>query len=310
MTASPQRIVSLLPGATEIIAGLGAGGRLVGVSHECDHPSWVTSLPRVTASPIDVTQAGALIDAEVRRLMETGQAVVTLEAERLMELRPDLLVTQALCDVCAVGDGQVHRLADLLDPPPATFTMAGTTVAGVLEDITRLGALLDVADDAEELVMGMRYQMDRGGETPVPPPRVLAVEWLDPLYLAGHWGPELIAAAGGLDVGAEPGAKSARREWRDVAALGPDLIVILLCGFGVERSVRELDGFLKEVGDGEPGRLLRQTPVWVMDGNTWTSRAGPRLPGAATRFRAALEGREVAGLVRYGGGHGTIGRRT
>ncbi len=299
MTASPQRIVSLLPGATEIIAALGAGGRLVGVSHECDHPPWVASLPRVTTSPIDVTLAGSLIDAEVRRLMETGQAVVALEAERLMELRPDLLVTQALCNVCAVGDGEVHRLADLLDPPPTTFTMTGTTFAGVLEDSTRLGALLDLADDAEELVMGMRCQMKRAGKgAPVPPPRVLAIEWLDPLYLAGHWVPELISAAGGLDVGAEPGVKSARREWPDLAGLEPDLIMILLCGFGVERSVRELDGFLKEVGDGAVTRLLRDSPVWVMDGGPWTSRAGPRLPGAARRFRAAFQGREVPGLAR------------
>lgn len=298
-TSPPQRIVSLLPGATEIVAALGAGGRVVGVSHECDHPPWITSLPRVTTSPVDVTQAGSLIDAEVRRLRETGQVVVTVEAERLRELRPDLLVTQALCDVCAVGDGQVHRLSELLDPPPAIFTMTGTTVAGVLGDITRLGALLDLADDAEELVAGMRYQMERVGRgTPVPSPRVVAVEWLDPLYLAGHWVPELIAAAGGLDVGAKPGARSARREWNDIAALEPDLIVILLCGFGVERSVRELDGFLTEAGDGEAARLLRRCPVRVLDGNTWTSRAGPRLPGAVRRFRAALEGREMPGLVR------------
>lgn len=300
MTASPQRIVSLLPGATEVVAALGAGGRLVGVSHECDHPPWVTALPRVTTSPIDVTLAGSLIDAEVRRLMEEGQPVVALEAERLVELRPDLLVTQTLCNVCAVGDGEVHRLADLLDPPPATFTMTGTTVAGVLEDITRLGALLDLADDAEELVLGMKCQMKRAGMgAPVPPPRVLAIEWLDPLYLAGHWVPELIVAAGGQDVGAEPGARSARREWRDIAALEWDLVVILLCGFGVERSVRELDEFLEEVGDGEAELLLQRSPVWVMDGNTWTSRAGPRLPGAARRFRAAIQGREVPGLVKY-----------
>lgn len=300
MTASPQRIVSLLPGATEIIAALGAGERLVGVSHECDHPPWIASLPRVTTSPIDVTLAGSLIDAEVRRLMETGEAVVALEAERLREIRPDLLVTQALCNVCAAGDGQVHRVADLLDPPPATFTMTGTTFAGVLEDITRLGGLLDLADDAEELVLGMRCRMKHAGMgAPLPPPRVLAIEWLDPLYLAGHWVPELIAAAGGLDVWAEPGARSARREWSDIATLEPDLVVILLCGFGVERSVRELDGFLKEVGDGEVASILRRSPVWVLDGNTWTSRAGPRLPGAVRRFREALEGREVPGLVRY-----------
>lgn len=177
--------------------------------------------------------------------------------------------------------------------------MTGTSVAGVLEDITRLGALLDLADDAEELVLGMRCRMKHAGMgAPLPPPRVLAIEWLDPLYLAGHWVPELIAASGGLDVGANPGTQSARREWCDVAALEPDLVVILLCGFGVERSVRELDGFLKEVGDGEAARLLRRLPVWVMDGNTWTSRAGPRLPGAARRFRAAIQGREMPGLVR------------
>ena len=299
MTVPPQRIVSLLPGATEIVAALGAGERLVGISHECDHPSWITSLPRVTTSPVDVTRAGSLIDAEVRRLMETGQAVVALDAEKLRELRPDLLVTQALCDVCAVGDGEVHRIADVLNPPPATFTMTGTTVAGVLEDITRLGALLDLADDAEELVLGMTCQMKCAGMgAPVPPSRVLAIEWLDPLYLAGHWVPELIAAAGGLDVGAEPGAKSARREWHDLAALEPDLVVVLLCGFGVERSMRELGQFLKEAGDGVAARVLRESPVWVLDGNTWTSRAGPRLPGAARRFRAAIQGREMPGLVR------------
>ncbi len=296
----PTRIVTLLPGATEIVAALGAGARLVGISHECDYPPWVTSLPRVTSSPIDVTQRGGLIDAQVRELSRGDVPVVAIEADLLRTLRPDLLIAQALCDVCAVTDGQLGGLDGILDVTPQVLALTGTTLDGVLDDITRVGALLDLADDAEELVAGLRYRRSRLlRSSPTPRPRVLVIEWLDPLYFAGHWVPDLVAAAGGTDVGSPAGAKSSRHVWGELDGLRPDMVIIALCGFGVERAKQEfieftsehpaLAGDLKDLG----------CPVWLLDGNRYTSRSGPRLLDGAERIRAAIERRSMPGLLRY-----------
>jgi iron complex transport system substrate-binding protein len=296
--ASPRdrRVVTLLPAATEIVAALGGIDRLVGVSHECDYPPAVLGLPRLTTTPVDANAAAAVIDADVRRLHAEARPVIAVDGAALRRIAPDLIVTQGLCEVCAVADGEIHRLARLFDPPPEIISLSATTLAGIWLDIRRLGEALDLAADAEELVLGLQRRLARLARTrpSVEPPRVVCVEWLDPLYLAGHWVPELIAAGGGRDVGARPGAHSARRDWRDLAALGPDVVLVAPCGFGVERAQRDLDG----VADEALGALTGPD-VWLLDGNAYTSRPGPRVVDGAERIRLALEGREAPGLRRW-----------
>ena len=291
-----MRVVTMLPGATEIVAALGGGAQLVGISHECDYPPSVQHLPRVTCTPLDPSLPSAAIDAQVRRLREAGQAVIAVEAEALRRLAPEMIITQDLCEVCAVADGEVHRLASVLRPAPRVVALSGRTFDGVMEDIRTVAAALDLAEEGEELTTGLRSRLARlHRSAPTHPPRVLCVEWLEPLYLAGHWVPDLVAAAGGLDAGAVPGAHSAASTWDTAERLRPDLIVVMLCGFGVERARAELD----RLRDAAARRLLGAAPVWILDGNAYTSRPGPRLVDGAARLQAAMAGAEMPGLARW-----------
>jgi iron complex transport system substrate-binding protein len=291
-----MRVVSLLPGATEIVAALGGAGSLVAVSHECDFPSSIARLPRITSTPVDPELASAAIDAEVRRLREAGRAVIAVDAEALRRLSADLLITQDLCEVCAVADGTVHRLAAAMSPSPAVLALTGRTFDGVMQDIRAVARALDLDAEGDELTTGLRSRLGRlAPAADAPRPRVLCVEWLDPLYLAGHWVPDLVAAAGGIDVGAAPGGHSATSTWHEAAALRPDLIVIMLCGFGITRARAELD----RTADPEALRVLRSVPVWLLDGNAYTSRPGPRLVDGAERLRSAIAGLEGPGLERW-----------
>jgi iron complex transport system substrate-binding protein len=291
-----MRVVTLLPGATEIVAALGGAGSLVAISHECDHPASVQHLPRVTSTPLDPGLPGAAIDAEVRRLREAGRAVIAVEAELLRRLAPDLIITQDLCEVCAVADGEVHRLAAALDPAPRVLALTGRTVEGVMADILEVARALDLEAEGDELTAGLRSRLARLRRgAPAGSPRVLCIEWLEPLYLAGHWVPDLVAAAGGQDAGATSGAHSAVTSWAAAAALRPDLIVVMLCGFGVPRARTELDALRVPEAD----RLLGSVPVWVLDGNAYSSRPGPRLVDGAERLQAALRGLGQRGLERW-----------
>ncbi len=291
-----MRVVSLLPAATEIVAALGDRSLLVGISHECDYPASVLHLPRVTTTPIDIDAPGAAIDAEVRRLSQDGQPVIAVDERALRRLAPDLIITQDLCQICAVSDGQVHRLAASLQPEPQVLSLSAQNLAGVWQDIRAIGAALQLSDEAEELVLGLQNRLRRlAAERSAHSPRVLCIEWLDPLYLAGHWVPELVAIAGGLDVGAAPGNRSVRAAWPDVSALEPDCLLIMLCGFDLERSRAELE----QLNQPEALELFSRVPTWIMDGNAHTSRPGPRLVDGARRMRSAFDGRTMASLERW-----------
>lgn len=289
-------MVTLVPAATEIVAALGDLRVLVGVSHECDYPPAVRNLPRVTATPIDVAARGSSIDAEVLRLRSTGKPVIAVDAEQLRSLAPDLIIAQDLCDVCAVSGGQVHRLATTLRPAPRVLSLRARDLQGIWDDIAAVGSALNLEDEAEELVFGLQSRLRRlRSSHRATAPRVLSVEWLEPLYLAGHWVPELVAAAGGEDVGARPGSHSSRREWQEATSLRPDLILVMLCGFGVDRARAELD----RLTDPAALELCRRVPVWILDGNAYTSRPGPRVVDGAMLIRAALANRAASGLQEW-----------
>ena len=284
-----MRIVSLLPAATEIVAALGGLAWLVGVSHECDYPPAVRNLPRVTRTTMDSTLSSRAIDAAMARAAGGGPAAVTLDVTALRRLAPDLILGQSLCDVCAVGEGPVAEALAVLDPKPDVVTLHAHTLDGVFADIGRVGAALRLASEAEELVAGLTYRLGRVGAqhaAPLPaPPKVLVLEWTDPPYVAGHWVPELVAAAGGVDVGARAGARSVARPWPELRALAPDVVVVALCGFDVPRAQRETAA----VTDRD-GRALLGGRVAYIDGNAYTSRPGPRLVDAAELLAPLIAG--------------------
>jgi iron complex transport system substrate-binding protein len=286
-----MRVVSLLPAATEIVAALGALGRLVGVSHECDFPPEVRSLPRVTRTRVDPAMPSAAIDRAMAEAKRTGASPVEVDVKLVAQLRPDVLIGQSVCDVCAVGEGELARVVSSLMPTPWVVTLHAHTLGEVLVDIRKVGEALDWRDEAEELDAGLRYRLRRVGAgtratSPTPQrPRVLVLEWVDPPYVAGHWVPELVGLAGGQDVGGAPGEPSRPRPWDELAALAPDVVVVALCGFDIPRAQAELAA----VTDPQARSLLGRR-VEFLDGNAYTSRPGPRLVDAAETFARLIRG--------------------
>ena len=273
------RVVSLLPAATEIVAALGATDRLVGVSHECDYPPAVRALPRVTRTSLDASRPSGAIDRAMAHAKASGVSPIEIDRDALRRLAPDLILGQSVCEVCAIGERELAAALAALQRRPEVVTLHAHTLDGVFADIRRVGAALELADEAEELVDGLRYRLRRvaASYAAVPlRPRVLIVEWLDPPYVAGHWVPELVTAAGGQDVGAAPGEPSRPRSWRELVALAPDVVVVAPCGFDVARAQREYAAVIDR-----DARVLFHRRVEFLDGSAYTSRPGPRLVDAA-----------------------------
>ena len=283
-----MRVVSLLPAATEIVAALGALPRLVGVPHECDYPPEARALPRVTRTRLDASLPSAEIDRAMAAARRTGTPPVEVDVKLIAHLRPDVILGQSLCDVCAVGESGLAQLVAALMPTPWVVTLHAHTLDGVLGDIRKVGAALNLEDEADELVAGLRYRLRRIRRAHAPgptPPSVLVLEWLDPPYVAGHWVPELVDIAGGRDVAGRPGERSTARSWRELSALAPDLVVVALCGFDVARAQQELAA----VTDRD-ARVLLGRRVGLLDGNAYTSRPGPRLVDAAEILARLIAG--------------------
>jgi iron complex transport system substrate-binding protein len=293
------RVASLLPAATEIVAALGAEEYLVGISHECDYPPAIADRRRLTWSPIDPEHSSAEIDEQVRRLRDSGRPVILVDGPALRAVRPDVVLTQDLCDVCAVIDGDVRNLAGAIDPPPAILPLTARTIEGIVSDIHSVAGALRRARAAGELVAGLRSRLAALAAGPaLPAVPMVVVEWLEPLYLGGHWVPELVRWAGGHDVGAQPGSPSTRSSWAHLAALEPRLILLALCGFGLERATAEWRRFLA-TDSGEAACAAALTaPVWALDGNAYTSRPGPRVVRGAELIAQAIRGMDNEELVR------------
>ena len=278
--AQAPRVVSLRPAATEIVAALGASDQLVGVTHECDHPPGALRLPRVTGSAIDRDASSAAIDAGVRALAAAGAPVFTLDAALVASLAPQVLLTQSVCEVCALPESEVDRAVAALAVAPMVVTLGGTTLDGVWDDVRRVGDAIGRRAEAEALIASSKARMRRVHETlkaaRAPRPRVAVIEWTRPLFVAGHWTPELVRRAGGIDVLAEPGAHSVQIDVGAVRAADPEVLLFAPCGFDVERAAREA----KDLLETDAWRWARGRAAWALDGNSLTSRPGPRLVDA------------------------------
>jgi iron complex transport system substrate-binding protein len=283
-----MRVVSLLPAATEIVAVIGGAGFLVGVSHECDYPPQVQALPRVTRTLVDPALPARDIDRQMTEAKRSGVAPITVDLPTLVRLRPDVLIGQSVCDICAVGTDELARVVRALDPTPWVVTLHPHTLADVFGDIRRVGESIERREAAAAAVAGLTQRVRRLEQSVArrpTPVRVLVLEWLDPPYVAGHWVPELVALAGGTDVGNAPGAPSVVRSWRALAMAAPDLVIIALCGFDAARARRECAA----VTDPDARALLSRR-VEVIDGNAYTSRPGPRLVEAAELLARLIQG--------------------
>jgi iron complex transport system substrate-binding protein len=273
------RIVSLLPSATEIVCALGLEDRLVGVTHECDFPPPVRALPKVTRTLVPTGAPGAVIDALVRDRLAARSALYSLDAAMLERLRPDLIVTQALCDVCAVAEDEVKEAACRLPGGPRVLNLEPETLDQVLACIAEVARAAGVAGRAAGVVAALRARVDAvvaRTRAVARRPRVALLEWLDPPFSTGHWNPELIRLAGGEDGLGRAGAKSVALRWEDVVAYRPEVVVIACCGFTAERAMEEASALAGVAGWADLP-AVRDGRVFVTDGAAYFSRPGPRL---------------------------------
>jgi len=274
------RICSLVPAATEVLFALGLGDQVVGVTHECDWPPEAASKPVVTASLI---QTGDLSSAEIDRVVaETasdGRPLYAIEEERWAEVNADVVVMQELCDVCAVSIDQVEGVLRARPLDVEVLDFSPSTIEGIGETVGALGARLGVEGEAEDLTAGMRSRLDRVASALAGVeafPRVFVTEWLEPPYSAGHWVPDMVAAAGGLDVAGMSGEPSHRMRWPDVIALEPDVVVLAPCGFDLDRTLSEVVPLdLSAHLLGTPAR--QESRVFAVDANAMFSRPSPRV---------------------------------
>jgi iron complex transport system substrate-binding protein len=255
-----------------MLFALGVGQDVVAVTHECDYPSGALGLPHLTRSVIPDGLVAAEIDAAVRHLTERGSALYELDEQLLADLEPDLIVTQAVCEVCAVSYEDVVAVAERLPSRPEVLSLDPMTLGEVLADAPRLGraagapdAGTAVAEEAARRIDAVREAVRRE-----PRPRVAALEWLDPVFVAGHWVPQMIELAGGEDVLGRPGERSRTAEWREVEAGGPEVVIAMPCGYDTRRSQQEA------MGESERLAALR-AQVAAVDASSYFSRPGPRL---------------------------------
>ncbi|HEY2317090.1 MAG TPA: cobalamin-binding protein [Solirubrobacteraceae bacterium] len=268
-----MRIVSLVPSATEMLFALGLGDDVVGVTHECDYPAEVQELPKITRDLLPRGLTAAEIDAAVKERTLAGESIYELDAEALHELGPDLIVTQALCSVCAVSYDDVRAVAEEIDSQPMVISLDPHTVGEVLGDARTLAQATDTKDAAVDLVQEASARIDRIRllTRDARRPRVAALEWLDPPFAAGHWTPQLIEYAGGEDILGFAGENSEEHTWEEVAASEPDIVIVMPCGYDAEIAHREAEMHrdqLAALGTGE---------VVAVDAAAYFSRPGPRL---------------------------------
>lgn len=274
-----MRIVSLLPSATEIVCEVGLGDFLVGVTHECDHPAFVLDQPKVTRTLIPHDATSRVIDALVRERLKTERALYTLNLPVLERLRPDLIVTQALCDVCAVAEAEVTAAARSLPGRPRVINLEPMCLAEVFNCIRLVGEAAEVPNRAASVIASLQARVEvvrSRAEQIRHRPRVLLLEWIDPPFCSGHWSPELVRLAGGYEGVGREGQRSRTLRWEEVVHFDPEVLVIACCGFTTERTLQDLP-----ILEAFPGfaalTCTRSGRVYVMDGNAYLSRPGPRL---------------------------------
>src|SRR6267154_4951363 len=280
MLAPARRIVSLLPSATEIVCALGLADRLVGISHSCDYPPSIANLPRLSRprANLDGLSSGE-IDAAIRAAMRDYGSVYEIDVAGIRELQPDLVLTQGICDVCAVPQSQVTA-ASL---GASIVTLDAHDLDAIFASIRDVGCATGALDQAEDCIADMQRRIDavRARTAGRPRPRVLALEWLDPPYVPGHWVPELVAAAGGELLAGTARRPSYRMEWADLQGLEPDVLFVMPCGFNLEATQREATRHRKQLR-AVGGR------VQLLDASAYFSRSGPRVVDGLEMLASAL----------------------
>ncbi len=274
-----MKIVSLLPSSTEILCRLGFKNYLVGRSHECDFPEGVSHLPVLTAPKFNKYVDSATINKSVAALLEHGLSVYKLDTDLLESLAPDFIVTQSQCEVCAVSMKDVEKAAcALMSSNPIIINLEPNNLDDVYDDILKTALALGVADKGSEVRREIQESLSaiESKTQGLEHPSIACIEWLDPLMLAANWVPELVEIAGGTNVLAKKGTHSNFYKWEDIRVQDPDIIAVMPCGFGIDRTLEEMD-LLTNLPGWKDLRAVRNQKVFITDGNQFFNRPGPRL---------------------------------
>ncbi len=275
-----RRIISLLPAATEMICALGLESELVGRSHECDFPERIKNLPVCSEAKFIAGSNSSEIDRQVKEILSDALSIYEIDEKLIQSLKPDVIITQAQCEVCAVSEKEVEEaLRELLAQDTKLVSLQPNTLADILREIKELGRLLEAADRAEQLVEDLEERIDLVKHKLKffpDQPKVACIEWLSPMMVAGNWIPELVEIAGGRAILAENGAHSPFVEWQQIDDEDPDVVVIAPCGFSVNRTLQEIDLLLNQPGWRDL-KAVKNNRIYIADGNAYFNRSGPRV---------------------------------
>lgn len=292
-----MRVVSLLASGTELVCALGAGDRLVGRSHECDTPEWVKRLPACSAPTFDITGSSREIDALVRRRLQAGETLYRVDEELLVELTPDVLITQSHCEICAVSPKDLARN----DPPRLSrkqvVDMGASTLDGILEGFLQVAQVLEVPQAGDALISELLSRMGAIAERTrrLKPVTIVSLEWIDPVFDSGNWGPELVARASGRSLLGRTGEPSTVTPWERIIEANPEVLLVAPCGFGLERALREMHHLAERPGWRDL-QAVRSGRVVVADGNRYFNRSGPSVVDSIEILAEILHPREFPPL--------------
>jgi len=277
---SSKKIVSLLPAATEIVCALGLEENLVGRSHECDFPSSVKQLPICSEANIPDNLSSADIDIKVKELLTDALSVYTVKREVIKQLSPDVVITQAQCEVCAVSLKEVEEaLEDYLDKESTIISLQPDSLDGIFNNIREVAAVLDVASKGEQLIEDLQERVDivrHKLKFMENKPTVACIEWLEPMMVSGNWVPALVSIAGGVTILAEDGKHSPYVKWENIQQQDAEVIIVMPCGFSIERTMKEVDLLLQLPGFAEL-KAVKNDRFYISDGNQYFNRPGPRI---------------------------------
>jgi iron complex transport system substrate-binding protein len=298
-----KRIVSLLPAATEIAGALGLMDQMVGVSHECDFPSEANERPRVThCRAHNAGLTSREVDEWVRRALHEDGTIYTIDEPLLRTLRPDVILTQKLCDVCAVGYGTVALLAETLPGPPKVVNLEPSSLSDILDNIRRVAEVCDVPDRVDKVIAQLSNRIEAvrsRANRIVPRARCFLMEWVDPPFCSGHWGPELVEIAGGYDPLGRRHRPSVQIEWQEVLDTRPEIIVLALCGYDIDRARRDYE-VLRRFPDFDSLPAARRDQIYLVGASAYFARPGPRIVDSAEILAGILHPKEFPEFVSRG----------
>jgi iron complex transport system substrate-binding protein len=298
-----MRIVSLLPAATEIAAALGLIDQVVGVSHECDFPDEASQRPSVTRCPIHgAGLTSAAVDQWVRRALRENGTIYTIDEPLLRALQPDVILTQKLCDVCAVGYGTVAKLAHTLPGPPRVVNLEPTSLADIFEDIRRVADACDVRERADKLIGKLSGRVEHIQERTAGishRPRCFLMEWVDPPFCSGHWGPELVEIAGGCDPLGRKHQPSTQIKWQQVLDARPEVMVLALCGYDIDSARRDYE-LRRQFPDFNSVFAAQTREIHLVNASAYFARPGPRIVDSLEILAGIFHPKEFPEFVSRG----------